>query len=423
MIGLVDCNNFYCSCERVFNPALRDVPVIVLSNNDGCVVARSNESKALGIQMGTPVYQIRDLLERNKVAVFSSNYNLYGDMSRRVMLLLSDFTPELVQYSVDEEFLNLDGLGEGDALREYGKRIVRTVGKGTGIPVTIGIARTKTLAKVASKYGKKYKGYEGCCLIDTDQKRIKALQDFEIGDVWGIGTQSAKKLAYYGVRTALDFTRKSESWVRKLMTVTGVRTWKELQGESCIDVDELPQKKSICTSRSFADRGLSACAHVEEAVANFAAECVRKLKEQRSCCTEITVFAYTSRFRKDLPQHVINRTVHLQVPSLDTAEIVAHAVGGFRHEWVKDGVFHYKKAGVILWGISPDTAIQTSLFDTVDRGKQARLAAAVDLINRKNGHNTVKVAIQGTEKKWNLKSEYKSCQFTTNLEEIIRVRL
>lgn len=183
MVGLVDCNNFYCSCERVFNPALREVPVVVLSNNDGCVIARSNESKALGIQMGTPLYQIKDLLEQRNVAVFSSNYTLYGDMSRRVMMLLADYTPELTQYSIDEAFLDLDGLGEGDALREYAKRIVRTVGKGTGIPVTMGIAPTKTLAKVASKYGKKYKGYEGVCMIDTEEKRRKALEGFDIGDV------------------------------------------------------------------------------------------------------------------------------------------------------------------------------------------------------------------------------------------------
>ena len=184
MIGLIDCNNFYCSCERVFNPNLRNAPVVVLSNNDGCVIARSNEAKALGIAMGTPFYQIRNLLETNKVAVFSSNYTLYGDMSRRVMMLLSDFSPELTQYSIDEAFIDLNGFGNGEALHTYGKKIVATIGKGTGIPVTMGIAQTKTLAKVASKYGKKYKGYEGVCLIDSEEKRIKALQGFDIADVW-----------------------------------------------------------------------------------------------------------------------------------------------------------------------------------------------------------------------------------------------
>ena len=211
MIALVDCNNFYCSCERVFNPLLRDKPVVVLSNNDGCVVARSNEVKAMGIKMGTPLYQIRNILEANNVAVFSSNYNLYGDMSRRVMMLLSEFTPELTQYSIDEAFLDLSGFGEGEKLVSYGRKIVKTIGKGTGIPVTMGIAPTKTLAKVASRYGKKYKGYGGVCIIDTEDKRIKALQGFEIGEVWGIGHRSLDKLRYYGINTALDFTQKSES--------------------------------------------------------------------------------------------------------------------------------------------------------------------------------------------------------------------
>ena len=230
MIALVDCNNFYCSCECVFNPNLRTQPVVVLSNNDGCIVARSNEAKALGIQMGCPLYQVKDLLEQHQVAVFSSNYNLYGDMSRRVMMLLSEFTPELTQYSIDEAFLDFSGMGEGETLRRYGKNIVKTVGRGTGIPVTVGIAPTKTLAKVASKFGKKFKGYEGVCLIDTEEKRIKALQQFDIADVWGIGRRHLAKMNYYDVHTAWDFTQKSESWVRRLFTVTGVRTWRELRG-------------------------------------------------------------------------------------------------------------------------------------------------------------------------------------------------
>ena len=415
---------FYCSCERVFNPLLRDKPVVVLSNNDGCVVARSNEVKAMGIKMGTPLYQIREVLEANNVAVFSSNYNLYGDMSRRVMMLLSEFTPELTQYSIDEAFLDLSGFGEGEKLISYGHKIVNTIGKGTGIPVTMGIAPTKTLAKVASRYGKKYKGYQGVCMIDSEEKRIKALQGFEIGDVWGIGHRSLDKLRYYGINTAWDFTQKSESFVRKLLTITGVRTWKELRGESCINVEELPQKKSICTSRSFPDSGLSELSSLEEAVANFSSECVRKLRMQHSCCTEITVFAYTSRFRLDLPQHCINRTIHLQVPTNDLQELVSTAVRAVRMDFRKEGSYQYKKAGVIIWNIVPDSAIQTNLFDTIDRDKQSRLAAAIDAINRKNGHNTIKVAVQGsTDKSWHLKCEHISKQYTTNLDDIITIAL
>ncbi|MCL1608953.1 Y-family DNA polymerase [Marseilla massiliensis] len=422
MFGLVDCNNFYCSCERVFNPALRDVPVVVLSNNDGCIIARSNEAKAMGIGMGVPYYQARNLLEANKVAVFSSNYALYGDMSRRVMMMLADFSPELTQYSIDEAFIDLSGLGTGNELYDYGRQIVKSIGRGTGIPVTMGIAPTKTLAKVAGHYGKRYKGYGGVCMIDTDEKRTKALMGLPIGEVWGIGRRNKARLESAGVQTAWDFTRLSESWVRQLLTVTGVRTWQELRGTSCIDIDELPQKKSICTSRSFADGGLCELGKVEEAVANFAAACSRKLKQQHSCCATLTVFAYTSRFRTDMPHYPINRTVQFAVATNDQQEIVSTAVKALRAEWPGDNRYHYKKAGVITWNTMPDKAIQANLFDTTDREKQARLAKAIDTINRKNGHNTVKVAVQGTGSAWQLKHEHSSKHYTTDIKEIIRVR-
>lgn len=361
MFALVDCNNFYCSCERVFNPALRTSPVVVLSNNDGCIIARSNEAKAMGIAMGTPFYQVKDMLERNKVAVFSSNYTLYGDMSRRVMMLLSEFAPDVSQYSIDEAFVDLSGFGSGDMLREYGMKIVRAIGKGTGIPVTMGIAPTRTLAKVASKYGKRFKGYHGVCLIDTDDKRIKALQGLDVADVWGIGRRSVSKLNYYGVHTAYDLVQRSESWVRKMLTISGVRTWRELHGESCIDIEELPQKKSICTSRSFADEGLSELSHLEEAVANFASACSRKLKQQHSCCGAVTVFAYTCRFRTDVPRRAINHTSVMTVPTNDLRELVSTAVDALRSQWPAD-TCRFKKAGVIVWDICPDTAVQTYLL-------------------------------------------------------------
>ena len=422
MFGLVDCNNFYCSCERVFNPALRTSPVVVLSNNDGCVIARSNEAKALGIEMGAPFYKVKAFLERNKVAVFSSNYTLYGDMSRRVMMLLAGFTPALTQYSIDEAFIDLSGFGEGEALRSYGRHIVSTIGRGTGIPVTLGIAPTKTLAKVAAKYGKRYKGYGGVCLIDTEDRRVKALKGLAVADVWGIGRRTVGKLEYHGVRTAWDFTQRSEGWVRRELTVTGVRTWCELQGESCIDIEELPEKKSICTSRSFPDQGLSQLGPLEEAVAHFASSCSRKLKEQDSCCRAVTVFAYTSRFRTDAPCSAINRTVTLTVPTNDLRELVSVAVGALRSQWDASATFFYKKAGVIVWDICPSGAVQGDLFDTVDRAKQARLAAAIDAINRKNGYNTVKVAVQGTDTSWRMKHEHESGKYTTNIDDVIKVK-
>ncbi len=425
MFALVDCNNFYCSCERVFNPALRDKPVVVLSNNDGCIIARSNEAKALGIKMGEPFFKIRQTLEEQKVAVFSSNYALYGDMSHRVMSLLSEFTPDITIYSIDEAFLQLP-IAEHDptfSIEEYGKKIVRTVTKGTGIPVTIGIAPTKTLAKIASHFGKQYVGYKNVCLIDTEEKRAKALQLTPIHEVWGIGRRLSPQLAYYGIRTAWDLTQKSEQWVRRNFSVTLARTWKELQGDSCIDIEELPHSKSICTSRSFPEKGISELPLLEEAVANFAASCSRKLKQQRTACYGMTIFAYTSRFPTSGHPYQLSQTCSFSVATSDRQEIVSRAVEVLRQHWPDDITPFIKKAGVIAWGIIPDTAIQAQLFDPIDRGKQMALSKAIEEINRKNGHNMVRIAVQGYDKRWHLKCERISKRYTTDIDDIIEIKL
>ncbi len=421
LFGLADCNNFYCSCERVFHPDLRDKPVVVLSNNDGCVVARSEESKRLGIKMGVPFYQVRGLLEKNGVAVFSSNYNLYGDMSRRVMSMLSSFFPKIHVYSIDEAFLDLSEIVDVKSIMELSRNAVKAINKGTGIPVSLGIAPTKTLAKMASVYAKKHKGYKGVCIIDTEEKREKALKLFPIGDVWGIGRKHSKKLEYNGVETAWDFVQKSEGWVRREMSITGLRTWKELRGESCIEMEDETYKKSICTSRSFPDQGLDKLEDVEEAVANFAAKCSKKLREQHTVCGSIVVFAYTSRFREDMPQTYINEIVNFDVPTNDMQEIVSKAVAALRKAWRK-GTFYYKKAGVIACNICEDNAIQGNLFDTVDRDRQSALSKVVDEINMRNGVDTVRVAIQGYNNNWHIKNEYISKQYTTNIKDIIIVK-
>ena len=425
MFALVDCNNFYCSCERVFNPALRDKPVVVLSNNDGCIIARSNEAKALGIKMGEPFFKIRQTLEEQKVAVFSSNYALYGDMSHRVMSLLSEFTPDITIYSIDEAFLQLP-IAEHDptfSIEEYGKKIVRTVTKGTGIPVTIGIAPTKTLAKIASHFGKQYAGYKNVCLIDTEEKRAKALQLTPIHEVWGIGRRLSPQLAYYGIRTAWDLTQKSEQWVRRNFSVTLARTWKELQSDSCIAIEELPHSKSICTSRSFPEKGISELPLLEEAVANFAASCSRKLKQQRTACYGMTIFAYTSRFPTSGHPYQLSQTCSFSVATSDRQEIVSRAVEVLRQHWPDDITPFIKKAGVIAWGIIPDTAIQAQLFDPIDRGKQMALSKAIEEINRKNGHNMVRIAVQGYDKRWHLKCERISKRYTTDIDDIIEIKL
>ena len=421
LFGLADCNNFYCSCERVFHPDLRDKAVVVLSNNDGCVVARSEESKRLGIKMGVPFYQVRELLERNGVAVFSSNYNLYGDMSRRVMSMLSSFFPKIHIYSIDEAFLDLSEIDDVVSLTEISRKAVKAIYKGVGIPVSLGIAPTKTLAKMASVYAKKHKGYKCVCVIDTDEKREKALKLFPIGDVWGIGRKHSKKLEYHGVKTAWDFIQKSEGWVRKEMSITGLRTWKELRGESCIEMEDDTYKKSICTSRSFPDQGLNKIEDVEEAVANFAAKCSKKLREQHTVCGSIVVFAYTSRFRDDMPQSYINEIVNFPVPTNDMQEIVSNAVDALRRAW-KTGTYYFKKAGVIACNVCEDNAIQGNLFDTVDRDKQSALSKIVDEINMRNGQDTVRVAVQGFSNSWHMKNEYISKQYTTNIKDIIIVK-
>ena len=449
MIGLADCNNFYCSCERVFRPDLIGKPVVVLSNNDGCVIARSEEAKALGYKMGDPFYQVKEKLEAEGVAIFSSNYTLYGSLSNRVMSMLSHYSPHIDQYSIDESFFDVDqsmaerffqdNLKENDTflnneslLHQYGARISADVLRAVGIPISIGIAETKTLAKIGSKFAKKYKGYQGCCLIDTDERRHKALSLFPIKDVWGIGRQISRKLDYMGIRTAAQFADKKESWVRSHFNIITVRTWKELNGESCISIEELPQKKSICTSRSFAGEGISDKDVVEEAVANFAVRCAEKLRHQGSVCQGITVFAWTSRFNENVPEYTIHDSLTLPIATNAQEEIVGAALSILRAKYPKlmadsrpdrpDMSFHFKKAGVILWQISPDHPRQQDLFDTIDRSRQKALMEAIDAINRKNGYGTIRQAIQGTDCRFDLKREYMSKQFTTNIHDILKVK-
>ena len=449
MIGLADCNNFYCSCERVFRPDLIGKPVVVLSNNDGCVIARSEEAKALGYKMGDPFYQVKGKLEAEGVVIFSSNYTLYGSLSNRVMSMLSHYSPHIDQYSIDESFFEVDQsmaerffqenqkenetfLNEDSLLHQYGARISADVLRAVGIPISIGIAETKTLAKIGSKFAKKYKGYLGCCLIDTDERRHKALSLFPIEDVWGIGRQIARKLDYMGIRTAAQFADKKESWVRSNFNITTVRTWKELNGESCISIEELPQKKSICTSRSFSDEGICDKNVIEEAVANFAVRCTEKLRLQGSVCQGITVFAWTSRFNEHVPEYTIHDSLTLPIATNAQDEIVGAALSILRAKYPKPMAdcrsdrpglsFRFKKAGVILWQISPAHPRQQDLFDPIDRNKQKALMEAIDAINRKNGHGTIRQAIQGNGCRFDLKREYMSKRFTTDIHDILKVK-
>lgn len=441
MIALADCNNFYCSCERVFRPDLVGKPVVVLSNNDGCIIARSEEAKALGYKMGDPFYQMKEKLEAEGVAIFSSNYTLYGSLSNRVMSMLSHYSPQLDQYSIDESFFEVDksiaaaffqknqsSEKTDSLLHRYGARISSDILRAVGIPISIGIAETKTLAKIGSKFAKKYKGYQGCCLIDTEERRHKALSLFPIEDVWGIGRQIVRKLDYMGIRTAAQLADQKESWVRCHFNITTVRTWKELNGENCISIEELPQKKSICTSRSFADEGISDKNVMEEAVANFAVRCTEKLRRQGSVCQGVTIFAWTSRFNDHVPEYTIHDSLVLPIATDAQDEIVGVALTILRARYPKsvsdrpDLSFRFKKAGVILWQISPSTPREQDLFDPINRERQKALMAAIDAINHKNGYGTIRQAIQGTDCRFDLKREYMSKRFTTDISDILEVK-
>ena len=413
MIGLIDCNNFYASCERVFNPALNGKPVIVLSNNDGCVIARSNESKALGIKMGTPYYQLLHEIKKHGIAVFSSNYALYGDISNRVMSIIAANVPELEVYSIDESFINFTGIQDIETL---GHQVVRKVCKGTGIPVSLGIASTKTLAKVANKFAKKYPAYKRVCIIDTEEKRIKALQLTDIADIWGIGRRHVKRLALEGVVTAYDFTQLSQAWVRKYMTVTGERTWKELRGESCINMEDTPpSKKQICTSRSFG-KMITDYENLSEAVATHASTCAKKLRVQGGYAASVMVFIQTNGFRDDLPQYYKNVILKLPVPTSDTLEIVKHALAGLKQIFMEG--YQYKKAGVIITEIT--TTSQLGLFDDINHEKRDKLMEVLDMINGKHD-GLLKLAAQGNGVDWKLKQDMLSQRFTTKLDETIEV--
>lgn len=422
MYGLIDCNNFFASCERVFNPALCGKPVVILSNNDGCIIARSDEAKALGIPMGAPFYQAEEIIKANNVAVFSSNYRLYGDMSNRVMSTLSELVPEIEVYSIDEAFLHLDGFESQLVLEDFGRSVVKKVSRSTGIPVSLGVAPTKTLAKAANHYAKKNKAVTGGLFMLRDEAEIEALlKQLPIEDVWGIGRRYSRFLSQYRIRTAYDFIQRNPEWVRKEMSVIGLRTWKELRGEPCIDLDNAPSpKKSICTSRSFG-QPLTTIPDIEQAVTYYTSSCARKLREQKSCAASLTLFLHTNYFRKDIPQYSPSVTIDLPVATADTMELTHYALQGLRKIF-KAG-YRYKKAGVIVGNIVAESHVQGSLFDAVDRGKRSRLLQAVDKINERCGHDKIRLATHGFDQHWINRRNKLSPNYTTNLNEVIVVHV
>ncbi len=419
MFALCDCNNFFVSCERVFRPDLRDKPVVVLSGNDGCVVARSNEVKQLGIKMGVPFYQIKPLAEKYGIVHFSSNFPLYGDLSSRIMRTLARHTPYLEQYSIDEAFLDLSHLPDTSSMHALCVRLRADILKGIGLPVSFGIAPTKTLCKVAADYAKHYAGYRGVCAMDTPDKRIIALKDYPVEDVWGIGRRSTAKLQAAGITTALQFAEHSETFARNLLNQPGVNTWRELNGEACIETTDLPEKQTITCSRTFA-HPVTDLNLLEQALAEFCDNVARKLRSQHSVCRQMLVFVHTSRFNDDV--RFIQQTITFAIPTANTQEMTAALLRTVCGQWRPETP--YKRAGVILMSIESDNGVQQALFDTRDRERDQRLQQALDLINNRHGKRTVgftpNIPTDKAAGLYNIGA--KSPAYTTRLQDIITLK-
>lgn len=419
MFALIDCNNFYASCERLFQPKLKNQPIVVLSNNDGCVIARSNEAKKLGIPMGAAAHEYKQIFEQNNIHVFSSNYALYGDMSNRVMTMLRDFSPDIEIYSIDEAFLKLVGFEKYIDFNEYARQIRYKVTKGTGIPISVGIAPTKALSKVANKIAKKFpERTENAYVIDTEEKRIKALKWLPIEDVWGIGYRHAQRLRSKGINTAYAFTLLSEDWVKKNMSIVGLRLQKELKGEPCLDIDLPQSKKNIATTRSF-DKNQFELEYIKERVITYAVTCAEKLRKQNSVCNALMVFIHTNGHRKDLPQYGRNIVIKLPFPSNSNIEIGHFASIGLSKIF-KEG-YQYKKAGVIVMDITPENIRQVNIFENSNE-KHKPLMELMDKINNGIGRTKIKLASQDLERTWKMKQEKLSPRYTTRIKEVISIK-
>ncbi len=428
MYGIIDCDNCYVSCERVFRPDLKDKPVVVLSNNDGCVVARSNEAKKMGIKAGTPYFQLAEQFPNQKIVVFSSNYELYGELTSRVVSIIRKEAPAYFRYSIDECFVYLDGMEKID-LKAWGEELHKKIKRNVGMPVSIGLAPNKTLAKMASHFAKKYQGYRHCCMIDSDEKRIKALKLYPIDEVWGIGRRYAARLEALGVKTAYDFAEHNQTWVKATFNnIVIERTWRELNGEDCVPNEEMAKKKSICTSRSF-NGMITDLDGLRTHVSNYAARCAEKLRQQGTVASIVGVFLNTNAFREDLPQYWNFQEMRLVTPSSSTITIVK-AANEVLQKLYRQG-YHYKKAGVIVMGIGPNSPIQQDLFDinAEQFEKMKRLDAVIDRINKVNGTETIVLGSQQYTQKDGkgkaevfanaIKHDFKSKNPTTRWSDII----
>lgn len=419
MYALIDCNNFYASCERVFQPNLIGKPVVVLSNNDGCVIARSNEAKEAGVPMGAPFFKYESLFKEKNIKVFSANFTLYGDMSNRVMSILADYSDEMEIYSIDEAFLKLQGF-QNFNLTEYGIGICNRVKQWTGIPISIGIAPTKALAKVANQIAKKFPlQTNNTYVIDSKEKRMKALKWLKVEDVWGVGRQNAKKLRNLNIHTAYDFTLQKDDWVKQYFSVIELRLKRDLEGIPTLGLEEMCSKKSIATTRSF-DRNYTKYDDLKERVSTFAVSCAEKLRKQKSVCNGLIVFVRSNRHRKELEQY--NKSIFIKLPYLTNSaiELSKFAVQALKKIF-KEGVA-YKKAGVMIMDFVNENDKQMSIFEN-SNPKHDELMKSLDKLNSRIGQQKVRLGSQDLNRVWKMKQENLSNCYTTRLSEIIVIKI
>ncbi|ARK08846.1 Y-family DNA polymerase [Fibrella sp. ES10-3-2-2] len=427
MIALVDCNNFYASCERSFNPALVGKPVVVLSNNDGCVVARSNEAKALGIKMGVPLFQLEEVRKEHDIRVFSSNYTLYGDMSARIMAILGRYVEEVEIYSIDEAFMNLTGYETiYPDLVTFAQGLRQTASQWTRIPVSVGLAPTKTLAKVANWYAKRTEGAGGVYLLDSPTRIEEALQGFAISELWGVGWRYEGMLRRHGIRTAAQLRDMPDDWLAANMTVNGLRLAHELRGLKCHLIEPIaPAKKAICTAPSFG-QVIPDLPLIRQALTTHVGRVAEKLRRQDSAASAVTVFLHTNRHRKTpgnglaAKQYYGSRTVELPHPTASTAELASYAQAALTAIF-RTG-YHYQKVGVMLTGLVPAEFRQANLFNDGPDDRQSKLARVVDKLNYRYGRDKIRLAAAGYDPSWHHKQQWMSKRYTTQWKDILTVK-
>lgn len=414
MFALIDCNNFYASCERLFRPELKGCPVIVLSNNDGCVIARSNEAKSLGIKMGAVFHMIQDLIEEYKIAVFSSNYTLYGDMSARVMTNIARFSPDVEVYSIDECFMTIPVYSK---FEDFAHQLRSSVIQNTGIPVSVGIAPTKTLAKLANKMCKKT---GGVCILDTDDKISLALNEYQVEDLWGVGRAYATQLIKLGINTAADFRNLPIGFVKDKLTIQGVRLWNELWGKSCIPLsDVIERKKGLCTSRAFG-KLTSNIEDLKEATVSYASRLALKLRKDKSCATVLSIRLLTNRFKLDMPQATPGVSISLTHPVNNIHDIVKVALEGLNMIYLEG--YMYQKVEVTATGLIPETEVQLDMFNTWNGIRNDKLTNIMDSINKHYGTGTLRIASEGSTHSWTMKRKFLSPSYTSDWKDILKVR-